>query len=92
VASAPPAAPETTGSIAGSQPPAPAETKAPEKIAQDWIVQGVRGGHVLVQSRYGGLYEVVPGAVLPGLGRVETIRHQDGQWVVVTARGVITGR
>ena len=31
-----------------------------------------------------------PAALLPGLGRVEAIKRQDGQWVVVTARGVIT--
>jgi hypothetical protein len=27
---------------------------------------------------------------LPGVGRVEGIKRQDGQWVVVTARGLIT--
>jgi hypothetical protein len=87
------AAPETTGSIASTQPsPAPAETKLPDKVLQDWIVQDVRGGHVLVASRYGGVFEVVAGAVLPGLGRVETIKRQDGQWVVVTGRGLITER
>jgi hypothetical protein len=92
VASAAPAGPETTGSVAASQPAAPAETKPPDKILQDWIVQGVRGGHALVQSRYGGVYEVVIGAVLPGAGRVEAVKRQDGQWVVVTARGIIAER
>jgi hypothetical protein len=90
MASAAPAAPETTGSIANSQPPASTEAKLPDKILQEWIVQDVRGGHALVESAHGGIFAVVPGSVLPGLGRVETIKRQDGQWVVVTARGIIT--
>jgi hypothetical protein len=85
-------APEITGSIVNNQPTAAAETKVPDKILQDWVVQNVRGGRALVASRYGGVFEVVTGAVLPGVGRVETIKKQDGQWVVVTERGVITAR
>jgi hypothetical protein len=84
------AAPETTGSIANNRPAAPADTKLPDKILQNWVVQNVRGGRALVESRYGGVFFVSAGSVLPGLGRVETIKRQDGQWVVVTARGVIT--
>ena len=85
------AAPETTGSIAAS-PPAASEAKLPDKVLQDWVVQDVRGGHVLVASRYGGIFEVMTGAVLPGVGRVEAIKRQDGQWVVHTASGIITER
>jgi hypothetical protein len=84
-----PAAAETTGTIANNQAPAPAEAKLPEKILQNWVVQDVRGGHALVESRYGGVFDVAAGSVIPGLGRVESIKRQDGQWVVVTARGVI---
>ncbi len=84
------AGPETTGSIANSQPSAPTDVKLPDKILQDWIVQDGRGGHVLVENRYGGVFEVAAGSVLPGLGRVEAVKRQDGQWVVVTARGLIT--
>ncbi|HKM88054.1 MAG TPA: hypothetical protein VJX48_05575 [Xanthobacteraceae bacterium] len=84
------AAPETTGSIANNQPAAPADTKLPDKVLQNWVVQNVRGGRAVVESRYGGVFFVSAGSVLPGLGRVETIKRQDGQWVVVTARGVIT--
>jgi hypothetical protein len=85
-----PAAPETTGSIAAGQSPAPNVPKQPDKVLQDWIVQGVQDGRALVESRYGGVFDVAAGSVLPGLGRVETIKRQDGQWVVVTARGLIT--
>jgi hypothetical protein len=36
--------------------------------------------------------EVEPGDNLPGLGRIEAIRRQDGRWVVVTSKGVILTR
>jgi hypothetical protein len=87
------AAPETTGSIAASPPPAPSaptETKPSDRVVQDWIVQSVRGNRALVASRYGGIFVVASGSLLPGLGHVETIKRQDGQWIVVTERGVIT--
>jgi hypothetical protein len=91
---APPAAPETTGSIAGAPGAAavaiPAEAKLPDKILQDWVIQDVRSGRALIQSRYGGIFDVTTGSILPGLGRIETIKRQDGQWIVVTARGLIT--
>jgi hypothetical protein len=83
------AAPETTGTIAPSQPSA-AEAKLPERILRGWVVEDVRGGRALVLSRYGGLFDVATGSVLPGLGRVEAIKREDGEWIVVTARGVIT--
>jgi len=87
-----PVAPETTGSIASSEQAAPAapEMKVPDRVLQDWIVQDVRGNRALVASRYGGMFAVAAGSFLPGLGRVETIRRQDGRWVVVTGRGLIT--
>ncbi len=84
------AAPETTGAIGNKQPAAPGETKLPDKILQNWVVQDVRKGRALVENSYGGVFAVAAGSVLPGLGLVETIKRQDGQWVVVTARGVIT--
>jgi len=83
------AAPEVTGTIAAGEPPA-AETKAPERVLPDWVVQDVRGGRALVESRYGALFAVAAGNVIPGLGRVETIKRRDGGWAVVTAGGTIT--
>jgi hypothetical protein len=82
------AAPETTGSIGTSAPPS--DAKITDRIVQDWLVQEVRGDRALVESRSGGLFEVGAGSVLPGLGKVESVKRQDGQWVVVTARGLIT--
>jgi hypothetical protein len=54
----------------------------------DWILHAVRASHALVENRYGGLFEITGGSTVPGLGRVETIKRQDGHWVVVTARGL----
>jgi len=84
------AAPETTGAIPNKQPAAPAEAKLPDKILPNWVVQDVQRGRALVENSYGGVFAVAAGSVLPGLGVVESIKRQDGQWVVVTARGVIT--
>jgi hypothetical protein len=83
------AAPETTGSIAPMTAPA-AEPKIVDRIVEDWVVQDVRGDRALVEGRNGSLFEVGAGSILPGVGRVEAVKRQDGQWVVVTARGVIT--
>ena len=79
------AASETTGTIPNG-PSAPAETK----ILPNWIFHGVRGRHALVENRQGDLFEITGDSMLPGLGRVEGIKRQNGQWVVVTASGLIT--
>jgi hypothetical protein len=91
------AAPETTGSIATrttapmtTAAPLPADPKIVDRIVEDWVVQDVRGDRALVEGRNGSLFEVGAGSILPGVGRVEAVKRQDGQWVVVTARGVIT--
>jgi hypothetical protein len=88
------AAAETTGSLpvqtaALAAPAPPAEPKLSDRILQDWIVHDVQNGHALVESRYGGLFAVSAGSVLPGIGRVDMIKRQDGHWVVLTARGTI---
>lgn len=57
-------------------------------VVPDWHVRGAARGAVLVESR-GEIYEVVPGASLPGLGRVESIRRIDGRWIVQTPKGLI---
>jgi hypothetical protein len=83
------AASDITGTIPAAQPSA-ADAKPSERILQDWIVEDVRRGRALVLNRYGGVFDVSSGSVLPGLGRVETIKREDGEWIVVTARGLIT--
>lgn len=87
------AAPEITGSITKPAQPQPAGAAAPavnEHILNDWIVRDVRNGRALVESRYGGLFVAAAGGNLPGLGRIESVRRQDGSWIVVTAKGTIT--
>jgi hypothetical protein len=95
------ALPETTGSIGSSAPPAasaaPAPPSAPaadakiiDRIVPDWVVQDVRGDRALVESRFGGVFVVGAGSTLPGLGHVDAVKRQDGQWIVVTERGTIT--
>jgi hypothetical protein len=79
---APPPAPETTGSIAPKQQDRPA-------VVNGWVLREVFKGGAMVENERMGMFEVVPGANLPGLGRVETIRRQDGRWVVVTPKGFI---
>ena len=79
------AAPETTGTVANSP-----SVQAEAKILPNWILHGVRGRRALVENSHGDMFEITGDSSLPGLGRVEGIKRQDGQWVVVTARGLIT--
>jgi hypothetical protein len=88
--------PETTGSItppaagATAAASAPAEPKITDRILPDWVLEDVHGDRALVASRYGGEFLVMPGSVLPGAGHVDAVKRQDGQWVVITAHGLIT--
>ena len=45
--------------------------------------------YVTIQGTKLGMMEVSPGDNVPGLGRIHSIRQQDGRWVVVTSRGII---
>jgi hypothetical protein len=76
--------------ITGSVPEKPAAAKEPPKpvVLEGWVIRDIYRGRALVENRYG-LYEVAPGANLPGVGRVETITQQNGRWVVVTPKGLI---
>lgn len=79
-------APETTGSISTA-------TSTPNRlpIVEGWTLRDVGEGAARVQGRLG-IFEVYPGDPLPGVGRVDAIRQQDGRWVVVTSRGLIVER
>lgn len=81
------ASPDVTGAIGA--PPADAKKTTP--IVSDWSLYQVRHGMALIEGR-AGLIQVEPGDMLPGLGRVDAIRKQDGRWVVVTSRGLIVER
>jgi len=95
-------APETTGSIAHQKQAAAAPTPVPMVLGDppttlkpptlhDYIVRRVYDGAALIEGR-NGIIEVEPGSVVPGIGRIEAIKRQDGRWVVVTARGLIVQR
>jgi hypothetical protein len=90
---------ETTGSVtppasAAAAPlspaPVPASGTPATAIVPGWAVRDVYRGVAMLQSRMGGMVEVEAGDVLPNLGRIEAIRRQDGRWVVITSRGMIT--
>src|SRR5262245_36035855 len=74
---------ELTGSVA---PPAGASAKSGG--VEGWVVRDVHRGTALIEGRMG-LIEVDQGDFVPGLGRVDAIRKQDGRWVVVTSKGII---
>jgi len=94
VAAAPVAAKEVTGSIS---PPAAAPASAPKAevarlpTVEGWVLRDVADGAALIEGRRG-MFEVYAGDPVPGLGRVEAIRRQDGRWVVVTSKGLIVAR
>lgn len=79
-------APETTGSIKTT---APQPNRLP--IVEGWTLRDVYDGTATVIGRQG-IFDVIPGDPLPGVGRVDAIRRQDGRWVVVTSRGLIVAR
>ena len=83
--------PEPTGSIA---PAGAGDSKSAAKppIIEDWIVRKIYDGSALVEGRRYGIIEIAPGDPLPGIGRVQEIKRQDGQWVVVTPKGLIVQR
>jgi hypothetical protein len=81
---------ETTGSLPPALSAAADQPKLSDRVLQDWIVHDVQNGRALIESRCGALFDVGAGSVLPGIGRVDMIKRQDGHWVVLTARGTIT--
>ena len=95
-------APPQTVAAAAPQAPVPMPTPRPAQrvafaesqaagrlpIVPGWSIRDARGGYLYVESR-GDVYQIVPGASLPGLGPVESIRRLEGRWVVKTPRGII---
>jgi hypothetical protein len=98
-AAAAPAPKDVTGSVpqqaAAAAAPAPAASAKPEvarlPTVEGWTLRDVANGSALIESRRG-MYEVYAGDPIPGLGRVDAIRKQDGRWVVVTSKGLIVAR
>lgn len=76
---------DVTGSLAS---PASGSNQSKPAVVEGWVVRDVYRGTALIEGRMG-VIEVDQGDVVPGLGRVDAIRKQDGRWVVVTPKGLI---
>ena len=100
----PAAAKEVTGSVtppatataapvqaaaASAAPPKPEVGRLP--TVDGWKLADVGYGGALIENRRG-TYEVYAGDFIPGLGRIDAIRKQDGRWVVITSKGLIVAR
>jgi hypothetical protein len=77
------AAPDVTGSVASPDKP----SRPP--VAEGWTLLDYYAGRAVIENRNGTLFEVAPGSNLPGLGRVESIKRQDGRVVITTPKGII---
>lgn len=73
------AAPEVTGSV----PPS-----TPRKAVKGWSVRQAYEGIAILQGP-NGVIEAVLGQQVPGLGRIEEIRNENGRLVVESSGGVI---
>jgi hypothetical protein len=84
-----PAAMTAAGVPAQSAAAGPAVGRLP--VVEGWVLRDVGRGGALIEGRQG-LYEVYAGDPVPGLGKVDAIRKQDGRWVVVTTKGLVVAR
>jgi hypothetical protein len=99
VAAAPAASRDVTGTIAppatAAAAPVPVPAPKPEVLrlptVEGWVIRDVANGSALIEGRQG-IFEVYAGDPVPGLGRIDAIRKQDGKWVVVTSKGLIVAR
>ncbi|QRM30056.1 hypothetical protein [Microvirga sp. VF16] len=82
-----PVAPPATEAAAREEAPAPKPVKS--EPVDGWVLREVYDGAALVENRNRRLYEVMPGGVLPGVGRIEAIERRGARWVVVTDKGFI---
>jgi hypothetical protein len=78
-----------TATAAPAAPPKPEILRLP--TVEGWVLRDVANGGALIEGRQG-MYEVYAGDPVPGLGRIDAIRKQDGRWVVVTTKGLIVAR
>ena len=84
-----PAAPATVAAAAAT----PKSEVGRLPTVDGWYLADVGYGGALIRNQNRrGTYEVYAGDFIPGLGRIDAIRKQDGHWVVVTSKGLITSR
>ncbi|MCW5693479.1 MAG: hypothetical protein KIT48_14055 [Pseudolabrys sp.] len=78
-----------TANVTPPAVPASVQQQPRPTIVRNWSIRGASNGYVYVEGQFGDIYQIVPGAPLPGLGPVESIRRLDGRWVVKTPKGII---
>jgi len=84
-----PAAPATVAAAAAT----PKTEVGRLPTVDGWFLADVGYGGALIRNQNRrGVYEVYAGDFIPGLGRIDAIRKQDGHWVVVTSKGLIVAR
>jgi hypothetical protein len=84
---------EATGALpSASLAPGPGRAPNGAAIIEGWTLLDIFNGGAMIQSPRNGILQVIPGDSVPGLGRIDGIRRQDGHWVVVTSRGLIVAR
>jgi hypothetical protein len=89
--------PSSANAAAGASSAATASTSPPKSevarlpTVDGWTLRDVKHGGALIEGRQG-LHEVYAGDPVPGLGKVDAIRKQDGRWVVVTSKGLVVAR
>ena len=81
VAAVPTAAPVKVAAVAAAKP----------QVLDGYVLLDVYRGRALLEGG-GDLHEVKPGTRLRGAGTIEEIRRQDGRWIVVASKGLITAR
>lgn len=77
---------DLTGSINRMQQ----RSRAPNPLG-GWKVTHAQDGYAVITGR-GTRYDVMPGYVIPSLGRVAEVRQRGNRWIVVTEKGVLTQR
>ncbi|MEK9278426.1 MULTISPECIES: hypothetical protein [unclassified Bradyrhizobium] len=77
------AAPEVTGSVSPSE-----RTSVVRKPVKGWSVRQAYEGIAILQGP-NGVVEAVLGQQVPGLGRIEEIRNENGRLVVEASGGVV---
>jgi hypothetical protein len=82
-----PATPSAIEAATREEPPVPKPVKS--EPVDGWVLREVYNGAALVENRNRRLYEVMPGGILPGVGRIEGIERRGARWVVVTDKGFI---
>jgi hypothetical protein len=76
-------APETTGSVSPTERPS-----VPRKVVKGWSVRQAYEGIAILQGP-NGVVEAVLGQQVPGLGRIEDIRNENGRLLVESSGGVV---